>query len=31
MYHPTPNTPCGGYAPANPVVPAFRRKGVRHG
>lgn len=30
MYHPTPNTPCGGDAPASPVVPVSR-KGVRHG
>ena len=31
MYHPNLNPPCGGDAPATPVVPAFRRKEVRHG
>lgn len=31
MYHPTLNFPCGGAVPATPVMPVFRRKGVRHG
>lgn len=31
MYHPNLNTPCRGDALATPVMPAFRRKGVRHG